>query len=162
MEAFDIPKSTLYYRYTGERTSHQLAQVDNQLITMMEEKAIVAWCKEQDDRGFPPRLDMVKDMALYLYEKRTGNKIIRVGKNWITRFLDRHPDLATKFSKKLDHQRAHASCPRLLKDYFSKLSYIIHQYNLKPFQIFSMDEKKFLIRIASRVKILFCQGHKNS
>jgi len=61
-EAVDVPKSTLYYRYTGERTSHQLAQVDNQLITVMEEKAIVAWCKEQDDRGFPPRLDMVKDI----------------------------------------------------------------------------------------------------
>jgi len=160
-EAFDVPKSTLYYRYTGERTSHQLAQVDNQLITVMEEKAIVAWCKEQDDRGFPPRLDMVKDMALYLYEKRTGNKRIRVGKNWITRFLDRHPDLATKFSTKLDRQRAHASCPRLLKDYFSKLSSIIRQHNLKPFQIFNMDEKGFLMGIASRAKVLCRRGRKN-
>jgi len=41
-EAFDILKSTLYYRYTGERTSCHLAQVDNQLISDQEEKAIVA------------------------------------------------------------------------------------------------------------------------
>ena len=160
-EAFDIPRSTLYYRYMGERTSHQLAQVNNQLITEVEEKAIVAWCKEQDDRGFPPRLDMVKDMALYVYEKRTGNKIIKVGKNWIMRFLDRHPDLATKFSTKLDRQRAHASCPRLLKDYFSKLASIIRQHNLKPFQIFNMDEKGFLMGIASRAKVLCHRGRKN-
>ena len=83
--------------------------------------------------------------ALYLYEKRTENKRIRVEKNWITRFLDRHPDLATKFSTKLDQQRAHASCPRFLKDYFSKLSTIIRQHKLQPFQIFNMDEKGFPI-----------------
>lgn len=41
-EAFDIPKSTLYYRYKGERTSRHLAQVDRQLISDLEEKAIVA------------------------------------------------------------------------------------------------------------------------
>jgi len=41
-EAFDAPKSTLYYRYTGERPSHQPGQDDNQLITVMETKAMVA------------------------------------------------------------------------------------------------------------------------
>jgi len=160
-EAFDIPKSTLYYRYTGERTSRHLAQVDNQLISDLEEKAIVAWCKEQDNCGFPPRLDMVKSMALFLYKKRTGDKGKSLGKNWITRFLDRHPDMATKFSTKLDRQRAHASCPRLLRDYFSKLSRIIHQHNLKGFQIFNMDEKGFLMGIAARAKVICHRRRRN-
>jgi len=160
-EAFDIPKSTLYYLYTWERTNYQLAQVDNQLITVIEEKAIEAWCNKQDDRGFHPRLDMVKDMALYLYEKRMENKIIRVGKNWITRFHDCYPDLATKFSTKLDCQRTHASCACPLKDYFSKLSATIRQHNLKPFQIFNREEKAFLMGIESRAKVLCRQGHKS-
>jgi len=160
-EPFDILKSTLYYRYMGERTSRHLAQVDNQLISDLEEKAIVAWCKEQDNRGFPPRLDMVKSMALFLYEKRTGDKRKSLGKNWITRFLNRHPDMATKFNTKLDRQRAHASCPWLLRDYFSKLVRIIHQHNLKVFQIFNMDEKGFLIGIAARGKVLCHRRQRN-
>ena len=159
-EAFDILRLTLNYRYTGERTSHQLAQVNNQLIIQVEEKAIVAWCKEQDDRGFPPRLDMVKDMTLYLYEKRTGNKIIKVGKKWITRFLDRHPDLATKFSTKLDCQWAHASCLRLLKDYFSNSPRFYVSTTWSHFRSLAWTKKDFWWELHQERRSFVAEGVK--
>jgi len=118
----------------------------------------VAWCKEQDNRGFPPRWDIVKSIALFLYGKRRGDKEKSLGKNCIRRFPDRHPDMASKFSTKLDRERAHASWPWLLRDYFPKLCRIIHHHNLKAFQIFNMDEKGFLIRIAARVKVIWHQS----
>jgi hypothetical protein len=44
-----------------------------------------------------------------------------VGKHWATRFLNRHPELSARFSQRLDRQRANASDPELVKDYFRKV-----------------------------------------
>ena len=43
-----------------------VAHEAQQRLTIPEERAIVKFCLDQDDRGFPPWLDMVKDMALNL------------------------------------------------------------------------------------------------
>ena len=55
----------------------------------------MAWCNEQNNRGFPPQLDTVKNMALFLYEKSTGDTQKSLGKNRILRFLDRYPNMST-------------------------------------------------------------------
>ena len=59
-QAFDLPKTTLSYRLNGKRVSRRAAHIEQQLLTPVEEKAIVRWIKKLDDWGFPPRLDMVK------------------------------------------------------------------------------------------------------
>ena len=161
VELYGVPRTTLYYRLAGSRQSRQDAHEDQQRLTKPEEKAIVKFCFEMDDCGFPPRLDYVKDMALHLHEKRIGYKPLPIGKNWITRFLSRHPDLASKYSTKLDRQRAHANDPRIIKDYFAKLTSLIRRYGLKAFQIFNMDEKGFLMGVASRAKVLCRRGRRN-
>ena len=47
------------------------------------------------------------------------------GKNWITRFLIRHPILAAKFAGRVDRQRANASNSRIINDRFKKLGKIM-------------------------------------
>src|SRR5437899_1727456 len=116
-EAFDVNRRTLYRRLAGTSVSRAAAHEDQQRLTPPEEKAIVKWCFSQDDLGFPPRLDMVKDMAAHLEAKRTGEIPPAVGKNWVSRFLKRHPDLALKFSTRLERQRAYANDPEILRDY---------------------------------------------
>ena len=56
--------------------------------------------------------------------KKPPQKIIN-GKNWITRFLIRHPILAAKFAGRVDRQRANASNPRIINDRFKKLGKIM-------------------------------------
>jgi hypothetical protein len=46
-----------------------------------------------------------------------------LGKNWITRFLSRHSDLASKFSSPLDKQQSFTSNPQILQDFFDKVSH---------------------------------------
>ena len=67
---------------------------DQQHLTNAEEKAIVAWIGWVDDYGWPPKLDYVKQMAIKLIKShgiRKGEP--KLGKNWITCFLNRHPSL---------------------------------------------------------------------
>lgn len=44
-QAFDLPKTTLTYRLNGKRVSRRAAHIEQQLLTPVEEKAIVRWIK---------------------------------------------------------------------------------------------------------------------
>jgi len=105
-EAFDVKRRTLYRRLAGTTMDRATTHEEEQCLTLPEEKAIVKWCFTQDDLGFPPCLDIVKDMANKLESKRTGKTPLALGKNWISRFVKRHPDLALKLSTHLERQRA--------------------------------------------------------
>jgi hypothetical protein len=117
-EKFSIPWSTLRDRLRGaqsRRESHR----HQQLLTEYEEKSIVQWCERMDDWGFPLRLSLVKEMAAYLVSKRASGR--KLGRHWLTRFLDRNPELSSRFTGRIERQRAFANNPRLLKDYFDKV-----------------------------------------
>jgi hypothetical protein len=117
-ETFGIPYSTLRDRLNGAQT-RQAAHRSQQLLTEYEESTIVKWCERMDDWGFPVRLGNLKEMAAYLVGKREKGRTL--GKNWLSRFLARNPQLSSKFSARLDRQRAVTNNPELLKDYFKKV-----------------------------------------
>jgi len=114
-EEFQVSKRTLYRRVAGTHRSRIESHENQQRLSKAEEAAIVRWCQRQDDNGFPPRLDMVKEMAIFLERKRTGVEPLPVGQNWITRFLTRNPALAAKLSTRLERQRSYAKNPALWK-----------------------------------------------
>jgi len=117
-EKYSVPYSTLRDRLNGAQ-DQKTSREPMQLFTKQEEKAIVRWCNRLDDWGFPPKLTMVKQMAEHLIQQRVGQQ--KLGKHWLKRFLDRNPELASRFSSRLDRQRALASNPVVLRDYFKKV-----------------------------------------
>jgi hypothetical protein len=117
-EKFGIAYSTLRGRLKG-RQSRVVGHHQRQVLTEFEEKSIVRWCERLDEWGHPPRLEVVKSMAEAIVGRREKNRSL--GKHWITRFLSRHPGLASKLSSRLDRQRAFANNPTILKDYFNKV-----------------------------------------
>jgi len=74
----------IYFNYTTLQVWSGLllvAHVPQQRLLESEEKAIVKWWFDMDDRGFPARLDNVREMALYLEGKRVRGAIEPLGKN---------------------------------------------------------------------------------
>ena len=67
-----------------------------QLRSIAEEKAIVRWIVKLEEWGFPPRIEHVKEAVIKL--KGDWPEDRNIGRNWITRFLNRHPELVFKFS----------------------------------------------------------------
>jgi len=124
-EVYGIPCTTLYYRLLGEQRTRREGHIEQQQLTIAEEKAITKWCFEMDDRGFPPRLDMMRDMAAHLELKQLSEKGEPFGKHWIARFLNRNSSITVKLSCSLEGQRAHANDPRIIKDLFAKLAHLI-------------------------------------
>jgi hypothetical protein len=91
-----------------------------------EEKAIVRFCETLDDLGHPLRGSLVKAFAMALLPSSRRRQL---GKHWLSRFLNRNPALVSKFSQRLDRQRANANDPAILKDFFRKV-YSPHHFRL--------------------------------
>ena len=100
-EAHGIGYTTLHRRLNGG-LSRVLAHAGQQLLSPAKERAIVRWIVKMEEFGFPPRIEHVKEAVILL----KGDWDEEVGKNWITRFLNRHPNLVSKFSTQFDKKKA--------------------------------------------------------
>ena len=104
-----------------------------------------------DASGFPPRLDLFEAVAARLVSD-DGGPPLRI--TWLRRFLNRHPEYSTKFASGLNRQRALSSKPEPIKDYFRKLQTLLRKYKFLPHNIYSMDEKGFLLGLSNRAKVI--------
>ncbi|KAF8536329.1 hypothetical protein BDD12DRAFT_748815, partial [Trichophaea hybrida] len=79
----------------------------------------------------------------------------------ITRFLNRHPILPTKYASRIDCQRAYASNPRTIQDHLQKLGKVLQTYRYPPKAITHFDEKGFVMGISPRTRVVTRRGKKN-
>ena len=97
--------------------------------------------------GSPPRIEHVKQAA-----ERINIHGRPPGKNWITRFLNRHPEVVARFTTSIDHKRKEATTPQVIKDHFKKIEELLKHV---PAQyICNMDKKGFLMGLAARSKVI--------
>ena len=73
----------------------------------------------------------------------------RIGHNWYKRFLTRHPAPKPVSSRALDHERA-MNNPETITQYFNVLKSTMKEFNIKPQNIYNMDEKGFLIGVIKK------------
>ena len=118
-----------------------------------------------DRRGFPLRVDMVRHLATRILHQREYSKALSLGKHWIkhwiTRFLDRHTHLVSKFSTQVKKQRIISSDPKILKQAFGVLGPLICQFHIKPKNLYNMDEKGLQMGKSSRVKVICVRGRRS-
>ena len=58
------------------------------------------------ERGFPPRISTVRGMADILFSARVEspvNALFTVGENWVRKFVNRHKQLQSKYTRKYDY-----------------------------------------------------------
>jgi len=117
-EKYGIAYLTMRGRLQGavSRVSgHQRMQV----LTPYEESSVVRWYERLDEWAHPAKMSVVKEMVQAIVSRRVNHHVL--GKRWISRFLSHHPQLSGKLSTRIDSQRALASDPRVLMDYFNKV-----------------------------------------
>ena len=65
-----------------------------------------------DERGNPPQVADVEDMAYSLLTERLQPP---VGKNWASTFVKRRPELKVKFNRKYGYKRAPCEDPEVIQ-----------------------------------------------
>jgi hypothetical protein len=140
---YNVPKSTLTDRMTG-RTPRRELKANCHKLTELEEEVIVRYILDLDTRGFAPRLAGVKDIANYILESRGGR---RVGKLWAHRFVQRRPELKTRFNRIYDFQRALCEDPELIGAWFRLVENMRAKYGIQDCDFYNFDETGFMMGI---------------
>ena len=67
-----------------------------------------------------------------------------------------------KFTQRLDCQKAAAGNPKIMEKHFSIFKKVVVDYKVLTDNIWNIDKKGFLMRLASKARVICRQGRKNS
>jgi hypothetical protein len=81
------------------------------------------------------QLHVVAEMLAQLNEPNA-----RLGKNWLSRFLNRHSDLKTSRNHGLDSKRIIAAIPSQIEGWFTHVDDVVQRLNIHPQDRWNMDE----------------------
>ena len=140
---YDLPEATLRHRING-RTSKHDSRNGRQKLTKSEEDAIVQSVLDLDERGFPPRIAGVEDMANLLLKSRDGG---RVGSNWTARFITRQQELKTRLNRVYDFQRAACEDPDLVNAWFKLVDNMKAKYGIADSDFYNFGETGFMMGV---------------
>jgi hypothetical protein len=156
--AYDIPRSTLTYRISGRKARVDI-QPNCQKLTNLEEASLKKWILDMDERGLPPTHAMVRKMADILLHERNGES---VSERWITRFIKRHDELTSKYTRKYDYQRAKCEDPEIINQWFDLVQNTIVKYGILEQDIYNFDETGFQMGVAHTAKVITSSRHRTS
>ena len=80
-----------------------------------------------------------------LLNSKAGPSVDRLGDHSITRFLKRHPAVATTVARAMDQDRVLASNQESLQLFFKRLYMVIHRNHIGPDDMWNFDEKGFMM-----------------
>jgi hypothetical protein len=140
---YKVPETTLRDRMAG-RTPRCELKANCYKLTELEETVVVQHILDMDTRGFAPRLAGVEDIANYILESRGGK---RVGKLWAHRFVQRRPELKTRFNRVYDFQRALCEDPELISAWFRLVENMRAKYGVLDCDFYNFDETGFMMGV---------------
>lgn len=141
---FSIPPATLGHRMKGRPA---YAGNSLRLLTESQERALSNWAQEVWAQGFPLDCKLIKARASLIANRR-------VGRNWVTRFLKRHAELARVKSRLLETQRGKANNVEAILHWFGLFHETMQKHKLLPENVWNMDEKGFMIGYGKKTDII--------
>ena len=96
---------------------------------MTEENILEEYLLQLCDINFPVTMALAKRMADGIYQQKhdlsdlSKEEIMKIqlGKRWIDRFMQRHPELHGRFANRVDRVRVDSVNRGTLEDYFAKV-----------------------------------------
>jgi hypothetical protein len=156
--AYDVPRSTLTHRISGRKARANIP-ANCLKLSRLEESSLKKWILDMDERGLPPTHAIVRKMANLLLHEREGEP---VSERWITRFIKRHDDIISKYTRKYDYQRAKCEDPEVISQWFSLVRNTIVKYGITEQDIYNFDETGFQMGVAHTAKVITASRHRTS
>ena len=110
-----------------------------------------------DRRGLPLQLSTIHHLAQLLVSARHGlssSSQSVIGEHWVNRYIQRHPELKSKYTQKYDYQRAKCENHELIKAWFMRVRETIKKYGIVKEDIYNMDETGFQMGVTSTDKVI--------
>ncbi|EED23902.1 pogo transposable element, putative [Talaromyces stipitatus ATCC 10500] len=150
VQIYDVPFTTLQRRLTG--TQHRGERhANDHILTQYEEESLLKWILDLDKRGLPPRTSLVQDMADLLLSQH-GNK--HVSERWVYRFVDRHPEVNLRFSRRHNYEQAKCEDIQIIREHFNRVREVIQEYGILSEDIYNFDETGFAMGLCASAKVI--------
>ena len=151
-----IPRSTLQDRVHGTETHHEAAE-DQQRLSPAQEKRLADWILCQEELGLPLTHSQIKEFVVrILAVKGDTNKL---GKNWVTGFRKRNPQISTKRTRLIDSKRINGATSEVITAWFSLLDRPTFR-DIKPEHRYNMDEAGIMEGMGSNGLVLGRVGRR--
>lgn len=109
---------------------------------------------------FPSQRKVVEDWANTMLSTQNSSRPERVGKNWATKFVQRHLELSSIYNRKIDYQRAECEVTKLISLWFKLVRDTVAKYGVAEEDIYSFDETGFQMGVISTSKVLTTSDRK--
>jgi len=147
---YRIPRITFIDRMAG-RTSFFEVRTNCTKMIEVEKSVLIQYILELDARGFVPRIAGVEDIANKILESQ-GKKYI--GIQWAYRFVQRYPDLKTRFNRVYNFQRVLCEDLEFIGAWFRLVSNIQTKYGILDYDFYNFDETGFIIGVISPAMVV--------
>jgi len=113
--------------------------------------------------GYAPQHGLLRSMAEEIRTQRTAgiNDVSQqlvcyspLGKEWVTRFIQRHPLLSTALNKGIELSRMHDATKPVVEEWFRNLRNVIKEYNVTPDNMYNMDESVFSLGTTENMRVI--------
>jgi hypothetical protein len=150
---FHVARQTLKDHLAGKLPRNK-AHSDLMHLTDEEETELAQWITMLTQRGYAPRYRTVRELAEIIRNRRVigvNDDDIQLvdydefGKDWVARFMSRHPQLKKARRKWIESARIKDVSPERFMKWFDDLNTIVEDYNIKSKNIYNMDESGFAI-----------------
>ena len=158
-KAFNVNHGTLARRINGG-LSRQQAHEAEQLLSPDQERLLVRWILDLEVAGAPPTFAQVREFAGLVSQASGGPP--SVGVNWISGFLNRHPDVRSKVGQKMEYLRIENTSPEALQIFFDLFLAVVQRHSIRTENQWNFDETGIAMGICSNQRVLGTTETKRS
>lgn len=158
-KAHNLPKSTLTDRAKSTQTRRK-ARESQQILSSEQEDLLVRWILELERTGNAPNHEQLRQMAALVSVISGGVGVI--GKNWVPRFLQRHPEVHTKRGVTIAAERVRDITSASLSSWFDNLRKLILERKIQPANIWNVDETGNALGVCSNQTVVGSSGKKRT
>jgi hypothetical protein len=117
-----VPKQTLSDRFNGQGAMADQIQPGERL-SKDQEARLATWILRQESVGYAPSHSQIRACVVALLNQQSTKAIgendkDKLGRNWVSRFIQRHPEIKTKVGRRQEANRFDSFTPKAVHWYF--------------------------------------------
>ncbi|KAI1004624.1 hypothetical protein K3495_g3587 [Podosphaera aphanis] len=150
-KAYGLSAATLIQRFKEKSKSHQGSVEPLKLISNDQELYLVNWIIELDRVKQAPSHVQVRKMVAKILNLEEDNT--SVGKDWVYRFLSRHPQIKGMTGKPFDKSRVQTATTEAIDGLYSLFESVKRDFDVRLENIWNMDKHGLGLSICTNQRV---------
>jgi Tc5 transposase-like DNA-binding protein/Psq-like protein len=114
-QKYGVPQQTLSARLGGQTALADQIQ-PSQRLSKNQETKLASWILRQESLGYAPSHSQIRACVLALLQYQGCES--KLGRHWVERFIQRHPELRTKRGRRQEANRFDSFTPKAVHWFF--------------------------------------------